>query len=179
MKPAPRGWPRLSTTLFYQDAHRAIEWLSKAFGFEVRLKIEGEGGLIEHSELVFAESVIMVGDARRIKDFGPRLVSPLSAGNVHRNSLSQLYRSSDLFLELRDAEAPQGRCGRCEFRVVCGGSRPRAFGATRNLLADDPLCGYAPGSFGHADRVEEAIAWGAGAAVDSAASTRPVPVGRG
>ncbi len=104
---------------------------------------------------------------------------PLSAGNVHRNSLSQLYRSSDLFLELRDAEAPRGRCGRCEFRVVCGGSRPRAFGATRNLLADDPLCGYAPGSFGHADRVEEAIAWGAGAAVDSAASTRPVPVGRG
>ena len=87
MKPAPRGWPRLSTTLFYQDAHRAIEWLSKAFGFEVRLKIEGEGGLIEHSELVFAESVIMVGDARRIKDFGPRLVSPLSAGNVNTQSV--------------------------------------------------------------------------------------------
>ena len=87
MKPAPRGWPRLSTTLFYKDAQHAIDWLCQAFGFEVRLKIEGEGGLIEHSELVFADAVVMVGDERRLKGFGPRLVSPRSVGNQNTQTL--------------------------------------------------------------------------------------------
>jgi uncharacterized glyoxalase superfamily protein PhnB len=61
MKPLPRGWPRISSAIFYDDAARAIDWLCRAFGFEVRLKIEGEGDRIEHSELVFGEGLIMVG----------------------------------------------------------------------------------------------------------------------
>ncbi|MEZ4364114.1 MAG: VOC family protein [Kofleriaceae bacterium] len=87
MKPTPRGWPRLSTAVFYQDAARAIDWLCQAFGFEVRLRIEGEGGLIEHSELVFGDAVVMVGDERRQKDFGPKLVSPRSAGGVNTQAI--------------------------------------------------------------------------------------------
>jgi uncharacterized glyoxalase superfamily protein PhnB len=63
MKPTPPGWPRVSSALYYEDAGKAIDWLCKAFGFEVRLKIEGDGGRIEHSELVFGEGVIMVGSA--------------------------------------------------------------------------------------------------------------------
>jgi uncharacterized glyoxalase superfamily protein PhnB len=60
MKPAPSDWPRISSAICYQDAARAIDWLCDAFGFEVRLKVEGENGRIEHSELTFGEGLIMV-----------------------------------------------------------------------------------------------------------------------
>src|SRR5215468_5671616 len=61
MKNPPQGWPRISSAIFYQDAAKAIDWLCRAFGFEVRLKVEGEGGRIEHSELVFGDGLVMVG----------------------------------------------------------------------------------------------------------------------
>ena len=60
MKKTPDGWPRLSSSLFYDDAAQAIDFLCRAFGFEVRLKVEGEGGRIEHSELVFGEGLVSV-----------------------------------------------------------------------------------------------------------------------
>src|SRR6202035_4410649 len=61
MKPTPSDWPRLSSSVFYQDAAAAIDWLCDAFGFEVRLKVEGDNGRIEHSELTYGEGLIMVG----------------------------------------------------------------------------------------------------------------------
>lgn len=61
MNKPPEGWPRISSAVFYEDPAKAIDWLCHAFGFEVRLKIEGEGGTIEHSELTFGEGLIMVG----------------------------------------------------------------------------------------------------------------------
>ncbi|HYR90342.1 MAG TPA: VOC family protein [Terriglobia bacterium] len=63
MNRLPEGWPRISSAVFYDDAGKAIDWLCAAFGFEVRLKVEGEGGRIEHSELTFGEGLIMVGSA--------------------------------------------------------------------------------------------------------------------
>ena len=63
MKPPPAGWPRISSALFYEEPAKAIDWICRAFGFEVRLKVEGEGGSIEHSELVFGDGLIMVGTA--------------------------------------------------------------------------------------------------------------------
>lgn len=60
MKPTPAGWPRISSSVFYEDSAKAIDWLCKVFGFEVRLRIEGEGGRIEHSELTFGEGLIFV-----------------------------------------------------------------------------------------------------------------------
>ena len=62
-KPLPGGWPRISGAVFYDEPARAIDWLCQAFGFEVRLKVEGEGGRIEHSELTMGEGLIMVGSA--------------------------------------------------------------------------------------------------------------------
>lgn len=82
MKPSPKGWPRLSTSLFYDDAGAAIAWLQKAFGFEVRLRVDGEDGVVEHSELLFGESLLMVGDARRQKSLGRPMVSPKSVGGA-------------------------------------------------------------------------------------------------
>lgn len=63
MKPPPPGWPRISSAIFYQDPATAIDWLCKAFGFRVRLKVEGEGGRIEHSEQEYGEGLIMVAGA--------------------------------------------------------------------------------------------------------------------
>jgi uncharacterized glyoxalase superfamily protein PhnB len=60
MKPTPSDWPRMSSAVVYQDAAAAIDWLCDAFGFEVRLKVEGDNGRIEHSELTYGEGVIMV-----------------------------------------------------------------------------------------------------------------------
>ena len=63
MKAPPDGWPRISISLFYDDPAAAIDWLCDAFGFEVRLKVEGDGGAIVHSELELAGGLIMVGEA--------------------------------------------------------------------------------------------------------------------
>jgi len=65
---------------------------------------------------------------------------PLSAGNVRSESLVDIYRHSDLFRSLRDPSALVGRCGRCRFADLCGGSRARAYGLTGSYLEDDPLC---------------------------------------
>lgn len=68
-----------------------------------------------------------------------------SAGNLRYRPLGAIYRSSDLFVALRDPENLKGKCGRCEFRQICGGSRARAWAVEGNIFADDPLCAYEPG----------------------------------
>jgi uncharacterized glyoxalase superfamily protein PhnB len=60
--PVPNGWPRISSGVTYEHAAAAIDWLCRAFGFEIQLKVEGEGGTIVHSELVLGGGMIMVGD---------------------------------------------------------------------------------------------------------------------
>jgi radical SAM protein len=69
---------------------------------------------------------------------------PISAGNVKTADPLALYRDSDLFRALRRADQFGGRCGRCEYRDTCGGSRARAWAATGDPLAEDPLCSYEP-----------------------------------
>jgi uncharacterized glyoxalase superfamily protein PhnB len=83
MKPTPKGWPRISPSLFYADPRTAIDWLSRAFGFEVKIKVEAEDGGILHSELVFGEGLIMVGDAAK----DPKRGSPRAHGGVNTQSL--------------------------------------------------------------------------------------------
>ena len=61
MKATPPGWPRISSSVFYDDAPAAIDWLCRAFGFEVRLKVSGDDGRIHHSELTFGDGLVMVG----------------------------------------------------------------------------------------------------------------------
>ena len=63
MKPLPKDWPRISSALFYDDPAKAIDWICRVFGFEVRIKVEGKDGSIEHSELTFGEGLIMVGSS--------------------------------------------------------------------------------------------------------------------
>lgn len=67
-----------------------------------------------------------------------------SAGSVRWASPVAIYRTHPLFRALRDPERLRGRCGRCPFRVVCGGSRARAFTVTGDPLAEDRLCLFTP-----------------------------------
>jgi radical SAM protein len=69
---------------------------------------------------------------------------PISAGNVRGTRLDDAYRSSDLFRSLRDPDRLKGRCGACEFRFICGGSRSRAYAMTGDYLETDPWCTYQP-----------------------------------
>jgi len=70
---------------------------------------------------------------------------PAPRGNVRTAQLGDVYRSDEMFVRLRNADALLGKCGRCEFREICGGSRSRAFAATGAVMASDPLCVYDPG----------------------------------
>jgi uncharacterized glyoxalase superfamily protein PhnB len=103
MLPTPPGWPRLSSSLTYRDAAAAIDWLCEAFGFEVRLRVEGADGQIVHSELTYGEALIMVGDEREDADraWRARMKSPASLGG---NTQSLM-----LFVDDADAHCARAR----------------------------------------------------------------------
>ena len=73
---------------------------------------------------------------------------PVSGGNVLSNSLTDVYRNSELFRSLRDTTQRGGKCGLCEYTKICGGSRSRAYAFTGDFLAEDPRCVYQPHSTG-------------------------------
>jgi radical SAM protein len=77
-------------------------------------------------------------------DICPSGFLPLPAGNTRSVSLTATYRNHPLFRSLRDAEQLKGKCGICEFRAICGGSRARAYAVTGDPLAADPSCSYMP-----------------------------------
>jgi len=77
-------------------------------------------------------------------DICPAGFLPLTAGNVRANNLVDVYRNAPMFRELHAPDRFKGKCGRCEYRIICGGSRSRAFASTGDLLASDPFCPYEP-----------------------------------
>jgi radical SAM protein len=81
----------------------------------------------------------------RLGEVMPSGFLPLSAGSARSESAVEIYREAPLFRELRDPDALGGKCGRCEFREVCGGSRARAYAVSGDPLAEDPSCPYSPG----------------------------------
>jgi len=101
MKPAPSDWPRISSAVIYQDAAAAIDWLCDAFGFQVRLKIEGENGRIEHSELTYGEGLIMVGQETTQSDraWKNMLRSPRSLGGAGTQSVMFFVDDADAHCE--------------------------------------------------------------------------------
>jgi radical SAM protein with 4Fe4S-binding SPASM domain len=69
---------------------------------------------------------------------------PIHCGNVKATDPAEIYRKHPLFISLRDNDALGGKCGICEFRAVCGGSRSRAYGVHGDPFAEDPSCIYQP-----------------------------------
>lgn len=108
------------------DAHRA--WRRDLIGRAGRAVTDGNGFLfIDH-----------------VGNLCPSGFLPLVAGNVRQEDPVTVYREHPLFVGLRDPDALGGRCGRCEYRRVCGGSRARAWAATRDPYAEDPGCSWQP-----------------------------------
>lgn len=71
---------------------------------------------------------------------------PYPLGNVRSRSIVEIYRESPLMRKLRRGEF-RGRCGACEYRDLCGGSRARAYAYYGDPLAEDPACPYRPNSY--------------------------------
>ena len=69
---------------------------------------------------------------------------PLPGGNIRTQSLRTIYCDSPLFRSLRDTQQLEGKCGSCEFKQICGGSRARAYALTGNPHAEEPCCSYNP-----------------------------------
>ncbi|HSL81727.1 MAG TPA: radical SAM protein [Thermoanaerobaculia bacterium] len=94
--------------------------------------------------------------------------NPAVAGDLRAEGFAAVWRGSELFRALREGELG-GRCGRCEYRAVCGGCRARAYAETGDLLAEDPSCAYQPpggrdlvlppGEATYGAAAEPALAW--------------------
>jgi len=123
-----------------------------------------------HFRRVLLERKVPIGDVRGVADGigrAPRGVNdgrgivfvshlgeifpsgfmPIHCGNVRRDSLASVYRKHPLFRSLRDPDVLLGKCGICEFRRICGGSRARAYATTGDPLGEEPSCAYLPGKW--------------------------------
>jgi uncharacterized glyoxalase superfamily protein PhnB len=107
MRPPPRDWPRISSAIYYEKGAEAIDWLCRAFGFQVRLKIEGEGGRIEHSELEFGEGLVMVGEPKPEKFPNRRTPPQVGGGNTQ-----------NMFVYVDDVEAHCQRAREAGAKII-------------------------------------------------------------
>jgi radical SAM protein with 4Fe4S-binding SPASM domain len=89
-----------------------------------------------------------------IGDVYPSGFLPVSCGNVRESRLSYIYRESPVFKQLRDKSLLKGKCGVCEFKEICGGSRSRAYALTGDYLESDPYCVYIPRAWAAAQQEE-------------------------
>ena len=97
-KPPPGDWPRMSSSIFYQDAAGAIDWLCRAFGFQVRLRIEGDDGSILHSELEYGGGVVMVGQEGQHgpeRGWRQHMRSPAALGGANTQSIMVYVNDAD------------------------------------------------------------------------------------
>jgi len=121
-------------------------------GLGIPLRVRAEAGITAASGAGHRRPPLIVGDGQGVVfissrgDVQPSGFLPLVAGNVRERPLAEIYADSELFRSLRDPGQLRGRCGRCEYRDSCGGSRARAFAANGDPLAEDPGCPYEPGS---------------------------------
>jgi radical SAM protein len=69
---------------------------------------------------------------------------PIHAGNIRETPLGEIYRNAPIFKALRDTGRLEGKCGACEYKEICGGSRARAYALTGDPLAQEPCCIYQP-----------------------------------
>lgn len=79
-----------------------------------------------------------------IGDVMPSGLLPIKVGNVREKPLKEIYRESPVLKELRNPDLYKGKCGVCEFRYICGGSRSRAYAVTGDYLESEPFCVYIP-----------------------------------
>ena len=170
----------------YEEVFRFLYDLSKTATFDIktteaqhyrryvtqRRKAEGRTGTAVEAPPEIIQRQAGINDGKgfvfisHTGEIYPSGFLPLSAGNVRRDSLTDVYRHSPLFRTLRDADNLHGKCGQCEFRNLCGGSRSRSYALTGDFLAEDPRCVYEPRNDGRRNRASRS-----GQAVGAAAAT--------
>ncbi len=98
----------------------------------------------------FAQSNIPTRDGKGIifiaqnGEVYPSGFLPYSVGNVRSRGIADIYRNNRMLIAIREGKFG-GKCGVCEYRDVCGGSRSRAYSHSGDVLAEDPGCTYMPG----------------------------------
>ena len=150
----------LKTGELYQTLRRKLEEIKE----DIDLSSQTEGG---ESEIHQSKAVVAGAHGRSMARDGIRRMMgitdgrgmffishvgevypsgflPLVAGNVRENTLKNIYMTSRVFVELKNPENLKGKCGKCEFRYLCGGSRARAYAMTGDYLAAEPRCIYKP-----------------------------------
>ncbi|GMR12595.1 MAG: TIGR04053 family radical SAM/SPASM domain-containing protein [Gemmatimonadota bacterium] len=90
-------------------------------------------------------------------DIMPSGFLPIAAGNVRSHDLVDTYRTAPIFKKLRDRTLLKGKCGVCEFRDICGGSRARSWAVTGDYLAAEPYCAYIPDAWRDRKKVERTL----------------------
>lgn len=126
-------WPFvISTTEAPQYRRVVIQQLRAAGRSAAEIAAAGRGwGIRDGNGIMFISAT---------GDITPSGFLPLVAGNVREVMPLDVYRYAPLFRGLRQPKRLRGRCGACEFRRICGGSRARAWAATGDVYAEDPLC---------------------------------------
>lgn len=79
-----------------------------------------------------------------IGDVFPSGLLPISGGNIRETGLAEIYRESKVFKDLRQPDNYKGKCGVCEYRNICGGSRSRTYAVTGDYMESEPFCVYIP-----------------------------------
>lgn len=86
---------------------------------------------------------------------------PVKLGNIKEKTFKDIWFNSEVFKALRNPDTLKGKCGACEYKVLCGGCRARAYGLSSDFidycgdlhkptelkgdyLAEDPWCEYQP-----------------------------------
>lgn len=153
----------------YEDVFAYLYRLSKTSSFDIKTteaqhyrrfvaeqrKIEGASRsagsrsdlIARHSGINDGKGLVFISHTGEIYPSG---FLPLGAGNVRKDSLTDVYRNHPLFRALRNPSEFSGKCGVCQFRNLCGGSRSRAYALEGDHLGSDPRCVYEPPAFSDA-----------------------------
>jgi AdoMet-dependent heme synthase len=117
--------------------------------FVLQQRASGQPGSMGATDLI-ARAPMGVNDGKgfvfvsHLGEVYPSGFLPRPAGNIRSQPLADIYHNSPLFLSLRDTSQLKGKCGVCDFRDICGGSRARAFALTGDPLGAEPCCSYIP-----------------------------------
>lgn len=147
---AARGAFDIKTTEA-QHYRRYVAQQKKAAGG--RVGEGGSGGIARQAGINDGKGFVFVSHTGEIFPSG---FLEVSAGNVRSVSLRSAYRTAPLFQALRDSTNLEGKCGACEYRNLCGGSRSRAYALTGDYLESDPRCVYIPAKWNGASDMDAA-----------------------